>query len=100
MLVEEWVCYIYGVLQELLCILLDVDGVMFVYVYVVIFENDLLVDKVKFVLVVVYICYWFGVNFIVMVLMVKDFVVYSIEGLSYDNVLLFLQGVQFVLVDV
>lgn len=46
-----------------------------------ILENDLFVDKIKLLLVVVYICYWLGVDLCVMVLMVKDFVVYSIEGL-------------------
>lgn len=97
---EERVRYIYGVSQELSRTLLDVDGVMLAHVHVVIPENDPLADKAKPSSAAVYIRYRPGVNLTAMAPMVKDLVAHSIEGLSYDNVSLFLQGAQPVPVDV
>ncbi|MET3444981.1 EscJ/YscJ/HrcJ family type III secretion inner membrane ring protein [Ralstonia pickettii] len=97
---EERVRYIYGVSQELSRTLLDVDGVMLAHVHVVIPENDPLADKAKPASAAVYIRYRPGVNLTAMAPMVKDLVAHSIEGLSYDNVSLFLQGAQPVPVDV
>ncbi|MCP1171040.1 type III secretion system inner membrane ring lipoprotein SctJ [Ralstonia chuxiongensis] len=96
---EERVRYIYGVSQELSRTLLDVDGVMLAHVHVVIPENDPLADKAKPASAAVYIRYRPGVNLTAMAPMVKDLVAHSIEGLSYDNVSLFLQGAQPVPVD-
>ena len=97
---EERVRYIYGVSQELSRTLLDVDGVMLAHVHVVIPENDPLADKAKPASAAVYIRYRPGVNLTAMAPMVKDLVAHSIEGLSYDNVSLFLQGAQPVPLDV
>jgi type III secretion protein J len=91
---EERVRYIYGISQELSRTLLDVEGVMLARVHVVIPEHDPLGDKVKPASAAVYIRYRPGVNLTAMAPMVKDLVAHSIEGLSYDNVSLFLQGVQ------
>lgn len=89
---EERVRYIYGAEQELERTLLDVNGVIVAHVHVVIPENDPLSDKLKPSSASVYIKYRPGIDLKMMAPMVKDLVAHSIEGLSYDNVSLFLQS--------
>lgn len=89
---EERVRYIYGAEQELERTLLDVNGVIVAHVHVVIPENDPLSDKIKPSSASVYVKYRPGVDLKMMAPMVKDLVAHSIEGLSYDNVSLFLQS--------
>ncbi|MGN6081846.1 type III secretion system inner membrane ring lipoprotein SctJ [Trinickia sp.] len=89
---EERVRYIYGAEQELENTLLDVNGVIVAHVHVVIPENDPLADKIKPSSASVYIKYRSGVDLKMMAPMVKDMVAHSIEGLTYDNVSLFLQS--------
>ncbi|WP_206951735.1 type III secretion system inner membrane ring lipoprotein SctJ [Trinickia acidisoli] len=89
---EERIRYIYGAEQELERTLLDVNGVIVAHVHVVIPENDPLSDKIKPSSASVYIKYRPGIDLKMMAPMVKDLVAHSIEGLSYDNVSLFLQA--------
>jgi type III secretion protein J len=89
---EERIRYIYGAEQELNRTLLDVNGVIVAHVHVVIPENDPLSDKIKPSSASVYIKYRPGIDLKMMAPMVKDLVAHSIEGLSYDNVSLFLQA--------
>lgn len=89
---EERVRYIYGISQELARTLENVDGVVVARVQVVIPENDPLSEKVKPSSAAVYLKYQPGVDLRAMSPMVKDLVAHSIEGLSYDNVSLFLQA--------
>jgi type III secretion protein J len=89
---EERIRYIYGAEQELDRTLLDVNGVIVAHVHVVIPENDPLSDKIKPSSASVYIKYRPGIDLKMMAPMVKDLVAHSIEGLSYDNVSLFLQA--------
>lgn len=89
---EERIRYIYGAEQELERTLLDVNGVIVAHVHVVIPENDPLSDKIKPSSASVYIKYRPGIDLKMMAPMVKDLVAHSIEGLSYDNVSIFLQA--------
>lgn len=89
---EERIRYIYGAEQALERTLLDVNGVIVAHVHVVIPENDPLSDKIKPSSASVYIKYRPGVDLKMMAPMVKDLVAHSIEGLSYDNVSLFVQA--------
>lgn len=89
---EERIRYVYGAEQELNRTLLDVNGVIVAHVHVVIPENDPLSDKLKPSSASVYIKYRPGIDLKMMAPMVKDLVAHSIEGLSYDNVSLFLQA--------
>ena len=89
---EERIRYIYGAEQELERTLLDVNGVIVAHVHVVIPENDPLSDKIKPSSASVYVKYRPGIDLKMMAPMVKDLVAHSIEGLSYDNVSLFLQA--------
>lgn len=89
---EERIRYIYGAEQELERTLLDVNGVIVAHVHVVIPENDPLSDKIKPSSASVYVKYRPGIDLKMTAPMVKDLVAHSIEGLSYDNVSLFLQA--------
>lgn len=91
---EERIRYIYGISQELSRTLLDIDGVVAARVHVVIPENDPLSDKLRPSSAAVFIKYRPGVDLRVMAPMVKDLVAHSIQGLTYDNVSLFLTAAQ------
>ena len=85
---EERIRYIYALSQELEHTLAQIDGVRLARVHVVIPANDPLNDKLKPSSAAVFIKHQVDADLQAMTPAIKNLVLASIEGLSYDNIAL------------